>query len=61
VCPLGIGIGLVVQVLTLIGQNSVSMKDMATASATIDFVKSIGGVFGVSVCGSIFDYYVSLN
>jgi len=49
-----VGLGCCIQVLTLVAQNSVSAKDMASASATVNFMRSMGGVLGVSVSGTIF-------
>ena len=39
--------GLLMQMVTLIAQNSVEQKDMGVASSTWTFFRSIGGSFGV--------------
>ncbi|MFF7649413.1 DHA2 family efflux MFS transporter permease subunit [Streptomyces sp. NPDC007983] len=50
----GCGLGLVIQVLVLIVQNSVSYQDLGVATSGATFFRSIGASFGVSVFGSIF-------
>jgi len=52
---LGIGIGLVMQMLVLVAQNSVQVRDLGTATSTASFARSIGGSFGVALFGSIFN------
>ena len=52
---LGVGIGLVMQMLVLVAQNSVDMRDLGTATSTASFARSIGGSFGVALLGSIFN------
>jgi len=51
---LGIGLGLVMPVLVLAVQNAVEPTDMGTATAASTFFRSIGGVFGVAIFGTIF-------
>ncbi|MGW4896991.1 MFS transporter [Kitasatospora sp. NPDC004240] len=50
----GLGIGLVMQVLVLIVQNSVGYRDLGVATAGATFFRSIGASFGVSVFGTVF-------
>ncbi|MFF2146171.1 DHA2 family efflux MFS transporter permease subunit [Kitasatospora sp. NPDC058190] len=50
----GLGLGLVMQVLVLIVQNSVGYQDLGVATAGATFFRSIGASFGVSVFGTIF-------
>jgi EmrB/QacA subfamily drug resistance transporter len=50
----GIGIGLVMQVLVLVVQNDVERKDIGVATATSTFFRSVGGSFGVAIFGAIF-------
>jgi EmrB/QacA subfamily drug resistance transporter len=50
----GIGIGLVMQVLVLVVQNDVPPRDIGVATSTATFFRSVGGAFGVAVFGSIF-------
>ncbi|QKV95201.1 MFS transporter [Streptomyces sp. NA02950] len=50
----GSGLGLVMQVLVLIVQNSVGYADLGVATSGSTFFRSIGASFGVSVFGTIF-------
>ncbi|MFJ3787084.1 MFS transporter [Kitasatospora sp. NPDC090091] len=50
----GLGLGLVMQVLVLIVQNSVGYQDLGVATAGATFFRSIGASFGVSVFGAVF-------
>lgn len=50
----GLGLGLVMQVLVLIVQNSVSYEDLGVATSGATFFRSIGASFGVAVFGSVF-------
>jgi EmrB/QacA subfamily drug resistance transporter len=52
---LGLGMGFLMQTTLLIAQNSVAMKDLGVASSTATFVRSIGGSFGVSIFGAVFN------
>jgi EmrB/QacA subfamily drug resistance transporter len=51
---LGVGLGLVMPVLVLAVQNAVDPSDMGTATSASTFFRSVGGVFGVAIFGSIF-------
>jgi len=51
---LGLGLGMVLQVLILATQNSVDMKIMGVATSGVTMFRSIGGSIGVSVFGTIF-------
>jgi EmrB/QacA subfamily drug resistance transporter len=51
---LGIGIGLVMQVVILATQNAVDRRDLGIATGTVSFFRSVGGSFGVAVFGAIF-------
>ncbi len=50
----GVGIGLVMQVLVLVVQNDVRPQDIGVATSTATFFRSVGGAFGVAVFGAIF-------
>jgi EmrB/QacA subfamily drug resistance transporter len=52
---LGIGLGLTMQVLVLAVQNSVEYRNLGTATSVSTFFRSIGGSFGVSIFGSVFN------
>ncbi len=51
---LGIGMGFLMQITSLIVQNSVPQQDMGVASSSRAFFQQIGGSLGVSVFGVIF-------
>ncbi len=52
---LGLGMGFLMQTTMLISQNSVEPKDLGVASSATTFFRSIGGSFGVSLAGAIFN------
>ncbi|MFS7873338.1 MDR family MFS transporter [Streptomyces asiaticus] len=50
----GTGMGCQMQMVTTIAQNSVEMRDMGAASASVTLFRTIGGSLGVAVFGSLF-------
>ncbi|CAN5308191.1 N/A [soil metagenome] len=50
---MGAGIGMVMQNLVLVVQNSVNPRQLGVASASVAFFRSLGGTIGVSVMGAI--------
>jgi Major Facilitator Superfamily len=50
----GIGIGLVMQVLVLVVQNDSPPGAIGVATSTATFFRSVGGSFGVAIFGAIF-------
>ena len=50
---LGVGIGLVMQVLVLAVQNGVDYKDLGTATSLGSFFRSMGGAFGTAILGAV--------
>jgi predicted MFS family arabinose efflux permease len=50
----GVGIGLVMQVLVLVVQNDVPPQAIGVATSTATFFRSVGGSFGVAIFGTIF-------
>jgi hypothetical protein len=50
----GAGMGMTMQVMILAVQNSVSFKELGTATSAVTFFRSIGGSIGVAVFGTIF-------
>ncbi len=58
---LGVGIGLVMQVMILITQNSVDRADLGVATATVSFFRSVGGSVGVAVFGAVFTAGLARN
>jgi hypothetical protein len=51
---LGAGIGLVMQVLTIIVQNTVDYRDLGSATSGVTFFRTLGSSFGASVMGTIY-------
>ena len=51
---LGLGMGFLMQMVSLIGQNSVEQKDMGVASSARMYFQQIGGSLGVAAFGAIF-------
>ena len=49
----GIGVGMTMQNLVLAVQNSVALRDLGAASASVTFFRSLGGTVGVSVLGAV--------
>ncbi|WP_442884684.1 MFS transporter [Arthrobacter sp. Soc17.1.1.1] len=49
----GLGLGLMLQNLVLAVQNTVAVKDIGSASASVAFFRSMGGAAGVAVLGAI--------
>lgn len=58
---LGVGMGLCMQVLTLIVQNTVSWNELGVATSTSQFFRSIGGAVGVPVFGAIMNNRISYH
>jgi hypothetical protein len=50
---LGAGVGMVMQNLVLIVQNTVAASQLGAASSNVAFFRSLGGTIGVSVMGSV--------
>ncbi|WP_228265823.1 MDR family MFS transporter [Microlunatus elymi] len=50
---MGIGVGALIQNIVLAVQNTVDVKDIGAASATISFFRSLGGAVGVTVLGAV--------
>jgi EmrB/QacA subfamily drug resistance transporter len=51
---LGLGLGLVMQVLVIAVQNAVDYRNLGTATSGVTFFRSIGGSFGTAIFGAIF-------
>jgi EmrB/QacA subfamily drug resistance transporter len=56
---LGVGMGFLMQTSMLIAQNSVEQKDLGVSSSAATFFRSIGGSFGVSLFGAVFNNHLS--
>ena len=50
----GVGIGLVMQVLVLVVQNDARPEEIGVVTSTATFFRSVGGSFGVAIFGAIF-------
>ncbi len=55
----GLGLGLMLQNLVLAVQNTVAVRDIGSASASVAFFRSLGGAAGVAVLGAILGTQVS--
>ncbi|GAA4401050.1 MDR family MFS transporter [Tsukamurella soli] len=51
---LGLGIGLIMQVLTLVVQNTASYRDLGTATSAVTFFRTLGMSFGAAVMGTLY-------
>ncbi|HJP65311.1 MAG TPA: MDR family MFS transporter [Actinomycetota bacterium] len=58
---LGLGMGMIIQVMVLAVQNSVPHRDLGTATAAETFTRSMGGAFGVAVFGAILNNRLAFN
>jgi hypothetical protein len=57
----GLGMGLIMQVITIAVQNAVEYRDMGTATAAVNFFRSMGGALGVAMFGSVFNNRLDIN
>ena len=55
---LGAGIGMCMQVLVLIVQNTVDFADLGVATVGVTFFRTIGSSFGAAVFGSLFNNFL---
>jgi EmrB/QacA subfamily drug resistance transporter len=59
---LGVGLGMIMQVIVLAVQNAVPYRDLGIATAGANLFRSLGAAFGVAIFGSILnnrlDYYL---
>jgi hypothetical protein len=55
----GMGIGMVMQVLVLAVQNAVAHRDLGVATSAVNFFRQMGATFGVSVFGALFSSRLS--
>ena len=49
----GAGLGMVMPVLTLATQNAVTLVDLGSATAAVNFFRSLGGAIGVAAFGAV--------
>lgn len=50
---LGLGVGLVMQVMILVVQNAVEQRNLGSATAVVIFLRQMGSTLGVSLLGSL--------
>jgi EmrB/QacA subfamily drug resistance transporter len=55
----GMGIGLCLQVLVLVAQNTASSESMGVVTSTVTTLRTIGGSVGVAVLGAVFSREVA--
>ncbi len=58
---LGAGVGMVMQNLVLVVQNTTHVKHLGVATSAVTFFRSLGGTIGVAVMGSILGSVVAAN
>ncbi|MEV0712788.1 MDR family MFS transporter [Nocardia aurea] len=51
---LGLGIGLAMQVLTIVVQNTVPYADLGTATSGVTFFRTLGSAFGTAIFGTLY-------
>jgi EmrB/QacA subfamily drug resistance transporter len=51
---LGIGVGMVMQILVLATQNEAPIDDLGVATSTVGFFRAVGGSIGVAAFGALF-------
>lgn len=56
---LGAGIGLCMQVLVLVVQNTANFADLGVATSGVTFFRTIGSSFGAAIFGSLFANFLS--
>src|SRR5437868_9005770 len=56
---LGTGIGMCMQVLILIVQNTSSFTDLGVATSGVTFFRTIGSSFGAAIFGSLFTNFLN--
>jgi EmrB/QacA subfamily drug resistance transporter len=55
----GVGLGMTMQNLVLAVQNTISVRDVGAATASVTFFRSLGGTIGVQVLGTVFANHVT--
>ena len=58
---LGVGLGMIMQVIVLAVQNAVPYRDLGAATAGAKLFRSLGAAFGVAICGSILNNRLDYN
>ena len=58
---LGAGVGMLMQNLVLVVQNTTEVRNLGVATSAVTFFRSLGGTIGVAVMGSILGTVVAQN
>ncbi len=58
---LGMGIGLSMQVLTIVVQNTVPYSDLGTATSGVTFFRTLGSTFGTAIFGTLYNNQIGPN
>ncbi|MQA34633.1 MDR family MFS transporter [Modestobacter roseus] len=58
---MGLGLGLIMQIVVLVAQNAVSARDIGSATATNNYFREVGATLGVAVFGTIFTSRLAEN
>lgn len=58
---LGLGLGLAMQVLTIVVQNTVPYADLGTATSGVTFFRTLGSAFGTAVFGTLYSNQLTPN
>ncbi|WP_216898767.1 MDR family MFS transporter [Nocardia alni] len=58
---LGLGIGLSMQVLTIVVQNTVPYSDLGTATSGVTFFRTLGSTFGTAIFGTLYNNQIGPN
>ncbi|MEY9965437.1 EmrB/QacA subfamily drug resistance transporter [Streptacidiphilus sp. MAP12-16] len=58
---LGLGLGMVMQVLIIAVQNATDFSDLGTATSGVTYFRSIGGSFGASIFGTVLNNRLNSN
>ncbi|GAB2677912.1 MDR family MFS transporter [Nocardia goodfellowii] len=58
---LGMGIGLSMQVLTIVVQNTVPYADLGTATSGVTFFRTLGSAFGATIFGTLYTNQLTPN
>ena len=58
---LGLSLGMIIQIPSLVSQNLVGKKDIGVATSTVTFARSIGAAFGTALFGTILNTRLSYH
>ncbi len=58
---LGLGIGLAMQVLTIVVQNTVPYAQLGTATSGVTFFRTLGSAFGTAIFGTLYTNQLAPN